>query len=150
MSHEPLNDPAPVPYVLGFLFSDDGTHVVLIRKNKPQWQAGLLNGVGGKVEVGETPHDAMIREFGEETGVVTRAWIPFCKMSGDWFSVDCFKAFDTEALVKAKTKTSEKVEVLPCGELGERDCVSNLHWLIGLARDDNYGKPFYATVKYFA
>lgn len=145
----PAMSPEPVPYVLGFLFSDNGTSVVLVRKNKPEWQAGLLNGIGGMVEAGETPHAAMIREFEEEAGVVTRAWIPFCKLSGDWFSVDCFKAFDSEVFIKTHTKTLEVIETHPCNLLWGQDCVSNLHWLIGMARDKNNGKPFYATVKYF-
>src|SRR5690349_13991679 len=41
-------------YALGFLFDGTG-RVVLIRKRRPAWQAGLLNGVGGKVEPGEAP-----------------------------------------------------------------------------------------------
>ena len=35
-------------YACGFLFSQDRTRVVLIRKRRPAWQAGKLNGVGGK------------------------------------------------------------------------------------------------------
>lgn len=39
-------------YVLGFMFSteDRGQKVALIKKLKPKWQAGLLNGIGGKIE----------------------------------------------------------------------------------------------------
>ena len=36
-------------YVCGLLFSVDRTRVLLIRKRRPAWQAGRLNGVGGKV-----------------------------------------------------------------------------------------------------
>lgn len=54
-------------YVLGFLFSEDGSRVLLIWKNRPAWQAGKLNGIGGKIEDGEQPLDAMKREFVEET-----------------------------------------------------------------------------------
>lgn len=53
-------------YVCGFAFTEDG-RVLLIRKARPDWQAGLLNGIGGKVEKGETPTGAMMREFEEET-----------------------------------------------------------------------------------
>lgn len=44
-------------YVAGFLFGPMPRHnyVALIRKNKPDWQKGKLNGIGGKVEAGETP-----------------------------------------------------------------------------------------------
>lgn len=53
--------------VVGFVFR--GKEVVLILKNRPDWQAGRLNGVGGRVEAGESPKEAMVREFKEETGL---------------------------------------------------------------------------------
>lgn len=37
-------------YCLGFAFTDHDNFVILIRKNKPAWQKGLLNGVGGESE----------------------------------------------------------------------------------------------------
>ena len=37
-------------YVLGFLFSPDCKRVALIIKNRPDWQAGFLNGIGGKID----------------------------------------------------------------------------------------------------
>lgn len=56
-------------YCLGFAFTVDGS-VALIRKAKPEWQAGKLNGVGGKIEEFDpSPVHAMTREFMEETGV---------------------------------------------------------------------------------
>jgi 8-oxo-dGTP pyrophosphatase MutT (NUDIX family) len=55
-------------YVLGFVFNLDKTKVALMRKTKPEWQRGRLNGIGGKIELGETSITAMHREFKEETG----------------------------------------------------------------------------------
>lgn len=60
---------APARYVVGYCFSPDMSAVALIEKLKPEWQKGKLNGVGGKVEAGETPQEAMAREFEEEAGV---------------------------------------------------------------------------------
>jgi len=40
--------------------------VALIRKDRPDWQAGLFNFIGGKVNDGEAPWDAAIRECLEE------------------------------------------------------------------------------------
>lgn len=60
-----------VRYVLGFTFSPTFSHVLLLWKNRPAWQAGKLNGIGGKIEEGETAEEAMAREFTEETGIVT-------------------------------------------------------------------------------
>jgi 8-oxo-dGTP pyrophosphatase MutT (NUDIX family) len=59
-------------YVVGFVFDPDESHLLLIWKNRPAWQAGKLNGPGGKRENGETPLAAMEREFGEETGFLGR------------------------------------------------------------------------------
>ena len=49
-------------YVAGFMFDSSYENVLLIRKTKPKWQEGLLNGVGGKIEPGEKELDAMKRE----------------------------------------------------------------------------------------
>lgn len=62
-------------YVLGFCFGARLVTVLLIRKTRPEWQAGRLNGVGGKVKHGEAPAQAMEREFREETG---------CGVDLDW------------------------------------------------------------------
>lgn len=62
----------PVEYVLGFAFDPIGQYVLLINKNRPKWQEGLLNGVGGKVDAEDKSlEDAMVREFKEETGINT-------------------------------------------------------------------------------
>ena len=64
-------------YVLGLAYAPRSSkvattaHVLLLRKAKPKWQEGFLNGVGGKIEVGETIAGAMAREFREETGIST-------------------------------------------------------------------------------
>ena len=43
----------------------------MITKNRPDWQAGKLNGIGGKIEEGETELQAMVRECAEECGLQT-------------------------------------------------------------------------------
>jgi 8-oxo-dGTP diphosphatase len=133
-------------YVLGFLFHDDNKHVVLIRKNKPDWQKGLLNGIGGKVELGEYASDAMRRECEEECGVDIIDWEFFCKLCGKDWIVYCYRYFDSKAFLDAKTMTDE--EIVKGAVFIRKDCVSNLLWLIEMALDDNYGKPFNAIVNY--
>jgi 8-oxo-dGTP pyrophosphatase MutT (NUDIX family) len=56
-------------YTIGVALSED--HVVLVRKNRPAWQAGRINFPGGKMELGETPEQCIARKFAEETGVFT-------------------------------------------------------------------------------
>lgn len=72
-------------YVVGFLFDTDKANVALIKKTRPAWQAGKLNGIGGKIEdTDASPAEAMSREFFEETGVRIAAlgWDNFGKLVG--------------------------------------------------------------------
>lgn len=138
-------------YVLGFLFSSGRGRVALIRKNKPQWQAGLLNGIGGKIEdTDESPEFALSREFKEEAGanIHPGEWEPFCKMHGDDFTVYCFKFFSDLAFESLRTCTDELVVERQVHALNYFECVSNLSWLIPMALDNNYGQPFLASINY--
>lgn len=69
ISNAALNPGEPALYCLGFMFDKDREQVLLIRKHRPTWMKGRLNGIGGKVEVGESPLQAMHRESIEECGV---------------------------------------------------------------------------------
>ena len=54
------------PYTLCLIRQDD--HFLLLNRQK-QPAMGMWNGVGGKIEPGETPTAAVIRETFEETGI---------------------------------------------------------------------------------
>ena len=56
-------------FVVGFAFNEKATGILLVKKLRPKWQRGLLNGIGGKIEKDESPLDAMRRECKEETGL---------------------------------------------------------------------------------
>lgn len=68
-------------YVLGFWMTPGGT--VLILKE----QHNKYNGIGGKIEVGESAAEAMRREFHEEAGIVTLAseWVHLLTLEGDGY-----------------------------------------------------------------
>ncbi|EER31976.1 hypothetical protein CTRG_04759 [Candida tropicalis MYA-3404] len=55
-------------YTLGFIRCKENNKVLLLNRNKAPWM-GLYNGIGGKLESGETPLESMIREGNEETGL---------------------------------------------------------------------------------
>ncbi len=137
-------------YTLGFLFSEDKKSVVLIEKTKPEWQKGLLNGVGGKIEELEMPNYTIVREFKEETKATTflSDWTLFANMIGEDFHVACYVAFNQKAFDDAKTNTEEKVYKVKIKDLDFSKCVSNLSWLIPMALDENYGKRKFATILY--
>lgn len=55
-------------YVLLLLFTKDFKKVLLIKRNKKPF-ANLYNGIGGKIELGETVKEATIRECMEEAKI---------------------------------------------------------------------------------
>lgn len=129
-------------YVLGFCFSPDGRAVVLIKKQKPAWQAGRFNGVGGKVEHGESYRAAMAREFAEETGVYISAkdWDEFAVLKGPNWVVYCYRIWSPKAF-DARTQEAEEVFLWPSRALPP-SALSNLDWLIPYALDhDRPGAP---------
>lgn len=122
-------------YVLGFLFDFEQARVVLIRKNRPEWQKGRLNGVGGKIENDESPIDAMRREFKEETGAEFNSWTHFATLQGDTFVVEVFSGQNSRVLESVDSKTDEWVEVHKVEDVksGNLWTISNLSFLIPLA-----------------
>ncbi len=122
----------PIEYVLNFLFSPDMTKVAMIRKERPEWQAGKLNGIGGKVESQELARDAAIREFAEETGVYIDDWTQFGRMEcqGKWI-VYCFTTVGDVSQVR--TRTDEQVGVFLVSDLREEKTIENILWLVPLA-----------------
>lgn len=131
-----------VHYVCGFCFNPEGERVVLIEKNRPKWQSGLLNGVGGKIEENELIHEAMEREFLEETGVIIKNWKLFCKYEGEGYTV-YFHSIFSEEYDKVESKTDEHVSVYTIDYLNntrnkkwaENKTIDNLKWLIPMALD---------------
>jgi 8-oxo-dGTP diphosphatase len=123
-------------YCLGFMFNNNETDVLLIEKQKPVWQAGKFNGIGGKVENGESSAFAMRREFKEETGIDTLAWRYVVTMSGDDWQVDVFTCKSDDAFDYQQME-SEKVSLIPLDELESYNLISNLYWLIPMCLDKN-------------
>lgn len=124
-------------YVNGFMFDEFGSLMALIRKRhfppNQDWSKHPYNGIGGKIEPNEKPVDAMVREFFEETGVLTHPndWTMFAVMENPQWIVYYFKAFDTYALSQVRTMTDEEVEIRHAEP--EHDMVHHLSFLIPLA-----------------
>lgn len=122
-----------VEYVCGFYFDHTFQQVVLIWKNKPAWQKGKLNGVGGKIEKGELPITAMRREFYEETGILHNEWIDLIVLSGEGWKVYFFCTIGrVNEFEYVETKEEEEVAKIEVNRLlaYDYDHIPNLDWLV--------------------
>ena len=108
-------------FTMGIIFSADLANVYLLRKDHPEFQAGLLNGVGGKLEQGETYADCMAREAKEE-GSYTGTFQHLGSMRGNtegWGEYQCevfYSVMDKKAK-EPKTTEKEPIEKHPVAEL---------------------------------
>ncbi len=122
-------------YVVGLHFQANGEHVTLIEKRRPAWQYNKLNGPGGKLVYGETPKEAVSREFKEETDgtIPPDAWRHFATLR----LKDGGRVYFLTATrnVNLRTVTDEPVNVYHvaiAGDVGNR-LIPNLRFLIPMA-----------------
>jgi 8-oxo-dGTP pyrophosphatase MutT (NUDIX family) len=114
LKETPLKNPQS--YVLGFAFSLDQKHVVMIKKNglaDPSHE-GRFNGIGGKRYLLEPIKDAMVREFREETGVTLpeSLWSHRGMFYGKGYSVEVLTT-KSDDIFKCRTMETEQVCILP-------------------------------------
>lgn len=144
-------------YTIGMLYSEDFEKVLLIKKTRPNWQAGHYNFPGGKIEPGEPPHISVSREFKEETGLRLPSFT--------WSSVGTIYNGDRSYRVlifagiynekqhgEAKTLTDEVVEWVSCAALPP-NIITNLNWLVPLGinylrQGNNPDKINFVTIDY--
>lgn len=135
-------------YTLGFMFSEDSSKVLLILKDRPEWQRDKLNGIGGKAE----PKDELnlkvtqIREFKEKTGIgsSTEDWELFCIINGtetesktgteigSQYRIWCYKAF-SDNIYNAKRMETEQPEIIHVNNINKAHVLPNVNWLIPMA-----------------
>jgi len=119
-------------FVLGFLFTRELRQVALIRKQRPSWQRGLLNGIGGHIELSDnSPAEAMRREFRKETGLEITEWSEFGEIKAPGALVHCVAARTRPGQQKPLTQTTdEEPRWYPVGVGDTEVCVRNLPILI--------------------
>lgn len=124
---------------LGFIFDSNLEQVLLVHKNKPAWQAGSVNGVGGKVEPGETAIDCMVRECQEETTLEIAAehWKRFATIEdtggmSPGSEIAIFAAVYSGDRTDAVKNDHEEIEWFPHQQLPE-NVNPNLRFLVPLA-----------------
>jgi 8-oxo-dGTP diphosphatase len=120
-------------WVVGFLFRNR-SDVALVTKNRPEWQEGRLNGVGGKIEGAETSVEAMRREFQEEAGAAVSDWREFALLKEKPGDVKFLVAHGDYTL---ESLTDEPVAWYKIDDLPTLPTMPDLKWLIPLALDEN-------------
>lgn len=158
-------------FVCGFMFNSRTEQVLLIEKKRPKWQAGLLNGVGGKLEPAtesnpntaglthfdrafENPVEAMVREFREETRIETktRDWDEILQLRVNYINdVYFFRTYTNDyfhdIISNCPPPTDEKMYIFDLKDLitKQRTLVKSLTWILPMCLDKNLG-PHYREV----
>lgn len=122
-------------YVCGFIINRHNNTVLLIQKNRPAFQAGKWNGIGGKVEPNESPFVAMVRECREESGVdtLTNQWTWTIRLRGSDFQIDYFRLFADEHwgwMPNYASLTDEPVAECNIDKLMSIPTLDNLKWIL--------------------
>lgn len=133
-------------YVAGFLINPSANTIAVIRKQRPHWQRNKFNAIGGKINNGESPREAMAREFEEETGVRIEGnlWQPLCTLQGHkvtaedtdtQFTVYFFFRLTTLHLqTRLHSTTDEEVTIMSLSDRAWlENAIPNLSWLIPMA-----------------
>lgn len=126
-------------YVVGLLFSSNREMVAMINKLKPDWQKNRLNGISGKIGEGETPIQAMIREFKEETDTEIEDWTLILRYSDENnYEVYFYRCF-SDKIWDIRSPTEESVRLIPVKTLPS-NVIYNMRWIIPLCLD-HYVRP---------
>lgn len=135
---------------LGFIFTPDFSKVLLVEKQRPDWQKGRFNGVGGKIEPGEESLDCIVREVREETGLKTNKgnWTHIGEIKSSSVLVDIYTILYHGNLADAVTATDEIIGWHSAGNLPEK-VLPNIHWLVPLAIDKLKNNEFKLCSVYY-
>lgn len=142
-------------YVLGFAFEPSDWRqdaVLLLEKRRPTWMVGMLNGVGGQIEPGESPAEAMVREFDEEIlreDASPPPWQPVCSFGeGQRWRVHVFRALGVP-IRGYSARTDELARIVAFGgAIGNRlRLAPHVGWLIPLCLVQELGDPFHVPLR---
>ena len=97
----------------------DNKEILLLKKNNPDWQKGLYNGIGGKVELNTTPLETIIKKCQEELGVNISNWIELdSEISSSGIEIVYFLTTLNEGEIKnLQSQTDERSELFSINNL---------------------------------
>jgi len=131
---------------LGFIFDPTLTEVLLIKKNRPEWQKGLHNGVGGHAGEIETKFEnwagCFAREAQEETNlqIFTDRLIKIGRIHGQYKEepilvvMFAYRLQDAKEMKQVDTITDEELVWVPVEDIGLIPLIENLTFIIPFAR----------------
>lgn len=124
--------------VVGLVFDPSRNFVAMIlKKTGPACVVGNWNGIGGKMDPGESPLAAMVREFKEETGLHLPGamWTQFATGEADNYDLHFFWA-ETPDIHDVRTVEKEIVRVWHVDDLmRERNVMHNMRWMVPFIQD---------------
>lgn len=134
-------------YVVGFLFNKDKTLILLIERTKDDWQKGLFNGIGGKIENDETPIEAMKRESIEESGIdaewIEKAYMSGANNDGNGFECTVFYAYSDKMLDFIQDEDSKKegrLQIIITESINDYKLLENCKFLIPYGMCNDHSK----------
>lgn len=97
----------------------DNEEILLLKKNNPDWQKGLYNGIGGKVELNTTSLETIIKKCQEELGVNISNWIELdSEISSSGIEIVYFLTTLNEGEIKKlQSQTDERAELFSINNL---------------------------------
>lgn len=121
-------------YTLAFIFNEDLSKVLLLKKTRPEWQAGHLNGIGGKCEPNEPPLKCIQREVFEECGLENIFFEKTGIIAGDAYIVYVYNArISSHLLESAVSKTDEIVSLYDVSDLHNQELLPSVKYLIPMS-----------------
>jgi len=133
-----------------FVFTPDLSEVLLVEKSKPKFHVGMLNGIGGKNDPGESDVACATRELKEESNldIPEEAWKYYAHLHWQSWDVPVLTAIYTGKKSDARTMEIDKVNWYACNALPE-NCITNLTWLIPMAKDVLKGAEWETVVVHY-
>ena len=110
-----------------------------MRRTRPAWQAGRVNGLGGRIAPGESAASSARREVREECGVDVAVWREVLVWEDAEYVMHVLSAVSDVAR-EARTLEDQEIFLADVNAL-PHNVIDNLRWLVPLALDADVAFP---------